>query len=187
MPGVLLAGIIITGATFSARSQSGSPQLDVTYTNGYIGQVDDSGERFRIDIEGFTQTYDGQPDGRRLLTVGHPGRKVVVTIDYDTLYEDVPADPAEYEDLWWYFYSQGEDLDITRHSEWDTEGRHWSTHTNQTAHGIDVNERHYDMFQLTDTHWFHVSIKRPFYLEGDSTFMISVLESFEVLPADSAE
>ncbi|HSG98410.1 MAG TPA: hypothetical protein VLB27_00070, partial [candidate division Zixibacteria bacterium] len=166
--------------------QSDDDELKVIYTDDYEFAARDGSLRLRMDLAGFEDTYDGKSLDRRVLTVGNLERHMVVTLDIDTLYSDIKPDPAAYEELWWYFYQQELPMEIAARRSWVDGDRFWSSHTIVASHGVEVNERHYDMFQIRGGHWFHVSVARPFYLEGDSTVMLAIASSLEVLPADSA-
>jgi len=143
--------------------------------------------KIRIDLEGFETTYDSQPEEDVILVAGNPKRHMVVKVTTDTLYTDIEKKPSEYRDLWWYFYTQDTTLDIGKVKIWDEGGRNWSTHTILTSYNVVVNERHYDMFEIKDHRTFHVSIKRPLYQTGDSTLMLNILNSFEIVAPDSSQ
>ncbi len=166
---------------------SDSDMLVVKYTDGQVFGVTGENFKVKIDIKGFEQTYDGSPSDEVILTAGHSKHRMITQVTFDTLYSDLDYKAEEYHKLWWYFYSQDTTQHIGARREWTEGKRHWSTFTILSAYGFEINEKHYDMFEMTDTHSFHVSIKRPLYLEGDSTLMLSILESFAVIqPEDTA-
>ena len=181
----IFAGTVMSLSVNSATKPSGDDKLKITYSDKQIVSTPDSSVQLQMNLTGFEQTFDGRPDDRRLMTAGNPDRHMVLTVDCDTLYSDIKQTPADYEDLWWYFYSEKNKSDLGQRVGWEDGTRYWSTHTVQLSHGVEINERHYDMFQIVGDHWFHVSIKRPFYLEGDSTLMMNVLSSTKVLRPDS--
>lgn len=168
-----------------AVAQDDGTELKVVYTDDYEFTARGGTLHLRMDLAGFEDTYDGKSLDRRVLTVGNLERHLVVTLDIDTLYSDIEPDPAAYEDLWWYFYEPELQVEVEPRRRWVDGDRFWSSHTIMTSHGVEVNERHYDMFQVKDNHWFHVSVVRPFYLEGDSTVMLAIASSLEVLAVDS--
>lgn len=187
LPCIALCLLSLVITSHSPAQDSGSDVLLVKYTDGQIFSVTGEDFKVRIDINGFQQTYDGPPSDEIIFTAGHGDRRMIAQVTFDTLYTDLERTAGEYHKLWWYFYSKDTTAQIGARREWTEGGRHWSTFTILSTYGFEVNEKHYDMFELTDTHSFHVSIKRPLYLEGDSTLMLSILESFEVvLPEDSA-
>lgn len=190
---IVTAGITLVDSPVT-QAQSSVDKLNPSYKNGEIFTVPKTDIRFKLDIAGFELTHDRQITEKDLVTVGNAKQKVVLKVTYDTLFEDVEPIAKEYEKLWWYFYTQEKSLDIGRRREWVDGKRFWSTHSIETSYGVAVNEKHYDMFVLEGSHYFHLSTKRPMYLEGDSTYMLKVMNSFEFLPlvdsvgaTDSAE
>ncbi len=167
--------------------QEDSLLLRVPFSKAQEFDVPRTNLKVRIDLEGFETTYDSQPEEGVILVAGNPKRHMVVKIETDTLYTDIEKKPSEYRDLWWYFYTQDTTLDIGKVKVWDEGDRNWSTHTILTSYNMEVNERHYDMFEIQDHRSFHVSIKRPLYQEGDSTLMLDILNSFEIVTPDSTK
>ena len=171
----------------SAQAQFGdSDVIIIKFTNGNIFTVTNENFNIKLDLEGFEQTYDGVPNDAVILTAGNAERRMITQVTFDTLYSDLDYNAEEYHKLWWYFYSEDTTQHIGARRQWTKGKRHWSTFTIISTYGFEINEKHYDMFELTDTHSFHVSIKRPLYLEGDSTLMLSILESFAVIPPEGA-
>lgn len=186
---VVVAGFValFTDLATKTRAQSSVKNLSPKYSADEVFSVPNTDINFTIDIEGFELTHDRQITAQDLLTVGHVGRRVVLKVTYDTLYTDLEATPGAYEDLWWYFYAQDSTLDIGRRRNWSDSSGYWSTHTLMTSYGLEINEKHYDRFVLEGGHYFHIMMKRPMYLEGDSTFMLQVMSSFKFIPGDSAD
>ncbi len=185
MSALIVAVVSLSYTTASAQTPD-SLTLRVPFDNGQIFDVPRSDLKVKIDLKGFEPTYDSQPEAKVLVIAGNPKRRMVVKVSADTLYTDLEKTPQEYRDLWWYFYTQDTTLDIGKLKVWNDGNRNWSTHTIMTSYNVDINERHYDMFQVNEDHFFHVSIKRPLYLEGDSTLMLNILNSFEVVSPDGA-
>lgn len=170
-----------------AGAQSSVDKLSPVFSDNEVFTVPKTDIRFKVDIAGFEPTHDRQITENDLLTVGNAERRVVLKITYDTLYEDVKPLAEEYEKLWWYFYSQDSALDIGRRRQWTEGEKFWSTHTIETSYNVPVNEKHYDLFMLHERRYYHISTKRPMYLEGDSTFMLAIMNSFQFLTeADSS-
>lgn len=165
-----------------SRAQSSLENFKPAFSDGEIFAVPGTQTRFKIDIDGFELTHDRNITGADLLTAGHAERRVVLKVTHDTLFEDIEPLAEEYEELWWYFYSQDTSLDIGQRRNWTVGDQYWSTHTIETSYGVPVNEKHYDMFQIYDGRYYHVSMRRPLYQEGDSTFMFKVMSSFELIP-----
>ncbi len=182
----LVASAHLLISTSVSAQQPDSMTLLVPYTKAQQFDVPRSNIAIKIDIEGFEMTYDSQPEDRVLFVAGNSKRRMVVKVTVDTLYTDLEKRPAEYRDLWWYFYTEDSTLDISKIKIWEENGRNWSTHTILTSNGFEINERHYDLFAIQDNYAFHVSIKRPLYLEGDSTLMMEILNSFEVVTTNTA-
>jgi hypothetical protein len=165
-----------------SRAQNSHDNLNPKYSDGEIISVPFTKTRVKIDVAGFELTHDRNITSADLLTAGHAERRVVLKITYDTLFEDIEPLAEEYEKLWWYFYTQDSSLDIGQRRNWTVGDQYWSTHTLETSYGVPVNEKHYDLFQIYDGRYYHVSMRRPLYQEGDSTFMFKVMSSFELLP-----
>jgi hypothetical protein len=182
---VFLLSVFLLFSPVDAQ-QPDSLTLSVPYEKGHIFEVPSSDLKVKIDLEGFEPTYDSQTEEKVLVIAGNPKRRMVVKVTADTLFSDLEKKPQEYRDLWWYFYTQDTTLDIGKLKVWNDESRNWSTHTIMTSYNVDINERHYDMFQIQGNHFFHVSIKRPLYLEGDSTLMLNILNSFEIITPNKA-
>ncbi len=179
--------IVAIASLFFAAVEAQSPDsltLSVPFEKGQVFDVPRSDLKVKIDLAGFEPTYDSQPEEKTLVIAGNPKRRMVVKVSTDTLFTDLEKTPQEYRDLWWYFYTQDTTLDIGKLKVWNEDNRNWSTHTIMTSYNVEINERHYDMFQIDGGRFFHVSIKRPLYLEGDSTLMLNILNSFEVISSD---
>lgn len=168
-----------------ARQSSQDDILRQEYGVGQIFETPGNDKRVQIDLAGFELTNDGYTSEGQIFMAGSLARRMLATADVDTLYEDLEPLALEYLNLWWYFYSQDSSNTLSQLKTWEENGQAWSSHTIEQMYGIDVNERHYDLFEINDGYIFHVTIKRPLYLEGDSTLMISTLRSFKVLPSDS--
>ncbi len=165
--------------------QPDSTTLHMQFTKAQEFDVPYSDLKIRIDLENFELTYDSQPEDRILFVAGNSERHMVVKVTADTLYTDIDRKPSEYRELWWYFYTLDSTLDIGKVKVWDENERNWSTHTLLTSNNFEINERHYDLFEIKDNYSFHVSVKRPLYLEGDSTLMLDILNSFEIISPES--
>ncbi|MFQ5606431.1 MAG: hypothetical protein ACE5GA_00680 [Candidatus Zixiibacteriota bacterium] len=184
--GIMSVLALLFLASGAAQAQQ-EDLLNVTYGKGEVFDVPGESFKVKLDLDGFVDTYDGPPGSEVILTVGNPERRMILQVTYDTLLADIKPLAEEYQKLWWFFYPQDSSSQVGEKRSWTEDGRHWSTFTILSVHGFDVTEKHYDMFEINRSHYFHASIKRPLYLEGDSTLMLSILESFEVIyPEESS-
>ncbi len=180
---LLLSNIPLVIHADDTPSKKKDIPISLMYTKGHTFAIPKSQWAGQIDLEGFGVSNDGHPPATRLLTAGNIDRKIVVKLDYDTLYEDVEKNATAYRALWRDFHDSDTLKDFCCRRVWEDSSGSWFVRTLVSTHGYEVNEKQFHLFRTYDNLQFHLWASRPMYLEGDSVLMLDVLRSFHIIPA----
>ncbi|MCH9031724.1 MAG: hypothetical protein IIB00_05635 [candidate division Zixibacteria bacterium] len=189
----IVLGFLVIGSGI-AHAQNLTDSLinqTIYYTENQEFDVPGTEWKIKIDLLGFNNMSPVGEGSKRLFNAGNAKRGMIARMEFDTLYTDLKYDLSEYRETWWYFYEQDPTNDLGKRRVWEdsskTDVKSWSTSTVLKVHGIDIDEKRFDVFLRKGNHWFHAWITRPVYLEGDSLLMMSILNSIEILPVKSAK
>ena len=184
-------GFLVIGSS-SIQSQSLVDSLidqTIYYTANQEFDVSGTKLKIKIDLQGFNDVLRGSEGPNLLFAAGYAKRGMMARMTFDTLYTDLQDNLSEYRETWWYFFTQDTNIVVGKRRVWEdsskTSAKSWSTSTVITTHGIEINEKRFDLFLIKDNYRFHAWVTRPVYLEGDSLLMMSILNSIEISPSSA--
>lgn len=189
---IVLGFLVIDSSVVQAQNLADSLEIKtIYYTENQEFDVPGTEWKIKIDLPGFNNISAVREGSRHLFGAGNAKRGMIARMDFDTLYTDLKYDLSEYRETWWYFYTKDSTNEVGRRRVWEdsskTGAKSWSTSTVIKVHGIEFDEKRFDIFLHKGNYWFHAWITRPVYLEGDSVLMMSILNSIEILPVKSAK
>lgn len=184
--------LVISSGTAHAQNLTDSLiNLTTYYTENQTFAVPGTEWKIKIDLSGFNNMSPIKEGSKRLFNAGYAKRGMITRMEFDTIFTDLKYDLSEYREMWWFFYAEDSTNELGGRRVWEdsskTDIKSWSTSTVLKVHGIDIDEKRFDVFLHKGNHWFHAWITRPVYLEGDSLLMMSILNSIEILPVKSAK
>lgn len=163
----------------------------IYYAADQVFDVLDTKWKIKVDLDEFNDILRGTEGSKTLFAAGYAKKGMMVRMNFDTLYSDLQDNLSEYREMWWYFYTQDTNSVVAKRRVWEDSAksgaRSWSTSTVLTTHGIEIDEKRFDLFLIKENYWFHAWVTRPVYLEGDSVLMMSILNSIELTAVDSAK